>query len=172
MGNSTTPSEAAADRLASLGRVLFGAGLVLITLRAIPFHERIPGVPVFWYSNQSLWIVIGLGLTALGWIVLWGRPRAREDAWQPTRRGQRFGKAVLYVGDHCHLCDDATALLLNYQKWLPPIEIVEISSDAGLNEKFCSCVPVLALDGKVRFRGRISEPLLQRLIEGTPPNAS
>ena len=169
MGNPTS-SETAVDRLAPLGRLLFTIGLVLMALRTVPFHERIPGVPAFWYSNQPLWITIGLGLTALGWIILWGRPVAREESWQPTLRGPRFKTAVLYVGDNCHLCDDAAALLLNYQRWLPPLEVVEIKSDSTLNEKFCSCVPVLAIDGKVRFRGRISEPLLRRLIEGTPPN--
>lgn len=167
-----TLSEPATDRLTPIGRVLFGGGLFLIALRTIPFNERFPGVPPFWYANQAIWITIGIGLTALGWMVLWGRKQARQEFWQPSVRGTRFHRAVLYVGDNCHLCDAAVALLLKYQAWLPPLEIVEISSDTSLNEQFCKCVPVLALDGKVRFRGIFSEPLLRRLIEGTPPNKS
>ena len=60
-------------------------------------------------------------------------------------------------------------ILSRYLAWLPPIERIDIGSDAVLVEQFSTCVPVLVLDGKVRFRGRVSEDLLRRLIEGTPP---
>ena len=38
-----------------------------------------------------------------------------------------------------------------------------------LVDRFGKCVPVVELDGKVRFKGRINEILLRRLIEGSPP---
>ena len=37
--------------------------------------------------------------------------------------------------------------------------------------QFIGNFPVVEFDGKVRFRGRVSEALLQRLLEGTPPGA-
>jgi glutaredoxin len=71
-------------------------------------------------------------------------------------------KVVLYTRGGCHLCDDAHALLLRHR--LQP-EIVDIDGDPQLRERFTNCVPVVEINGKVRFRGRINEVLLNRLLE-------
>lgn len=152
-----------------LGNGLFAAGCLLIVLRALPFTTRISGLPAFWYSNQSMWIIIGAGMAGFGWWLLWGRQPEEPQRWRPSRPGVRFESARLLVGQECHLCEDAAELLSHYQSWLPPVEIVEIHSDPSLAKEYCNCIPVLLLNGKVRFRGQISEPLLQRLIEGTEP---
>jgi len=68
---------------------------------------------------------------------------------------------VLYTRVGCHLCDQAKALLLRHG--LEPQE-VDIDHNAGLREKFDHCVPVVEIDGKIRFRGRIDEVLLRRLL--------
>ena len=73
------------------------------------------------------------------------------------------------MGEGCHLCEEAAEILELYRQWLPPAEVIEIQSDPQLVEQFRTCIPVVEFDGKVRFRGRINEALLQRLIEGTPP---
>ncbi|MCA9022802.1 MAG: hypothetical protein KDA74_21785, partial [Planctomycetaceae bacterium] len=52
--------------------------------------------------------------------------------------------------------------------YLPEIEFIDIYSDPGLVEQFGTCVPVVAIDGKIRFRGRINEVLLRRLIAASP----
>lgn len=156
-------------RLAPLGRGLFGAGLVLLVLRGLSLATQLPGMPSFWYTNQSLWVCLGFGLAALGWQILWGQPRLPSDGWRPSLSGRRFQSVVLYTKEGCHLCDEAAALLVLYQRWLPAAQKVDIQSDPGLIEQFQTCVPVIAFDGKIRFRGRIDEVLLRRLIEGTPP---
>jgi hypothetical protein len=46
---------------------------------------------------------------------------------------------------------------------------VDIDRDPELVARFSTCVPVVELDGKVRFRGRVNEVLLRRLIAATPP---
>ena len=56
-------------------------------------------------------------------------------------------------------------------RFLPPITEVDIDKDAILIAKFTLCVPVVELDGKVRFRGHVDQTLLRRLIEGTAPTA-
>jgi len=48
-------------------------------------------------------------------------------------------------------------------------EQVDIDADPELRSQFDTCVPVISTDGRIRFRGRVNEVLLRRLIEGTPP---
>jgi glutaredoxin len=66
---------------------------------------------------------------------------------------------VLYTRQGCHLCEDALALLAQFG--VRP-EIVDIDTDSQLVEQFHLWVPVIAIDGKVRFRGQINETLLAR----------
>ena len=73
------------------------------------------------------------------------------------------------VSEGCHLCEEAAAILARYQAWIPHATEKDIHSDPSLVERFSMCVPVVMLDDKIRFRGRVNEVLLQRLIEGTPP---
>ena len=61
----------------------------------------------------------------------------------------------------CHLCDDAEELLARYG--LRP-ERVDIDADPALRERYTNCVPVVVIDGKERFRGRVNEVLLRRLL--------
>lgn len=72
---------------------------------------------------------------------------------------------VLYTRAGCHLCDDAHNLLLRYG--MTP-RLVDIDADAALRERYNECVPVVVIDGKERFRGRINEKLLMRLLHYSP----
>ncbi len=108
--------------------------------------------------------MIGFG----SWL-LWFSPQPGVDGWRPSLSGRRFDSGLLYVSDGCHLCHDAADLLQRYQRWLPSIEQVDIHADPALRERYGQCVPVVVFDGKVRFRGKVNETLLQRLIEGTTP---
>ena len=44
------------------------------------------------------------------------------------------------------------------------IHEIDIDKQPKLLEKYDTCVPVVEIDGKVRFRGTINEVLLVRLI--------
>lgn len=70
-------------------------------------------------------------------------------------------KVVLYTRVGCHLCEDAERLLIKHG--LRP-EKVDIDDDPALCEQFNTCVPVVEIDGKIRFRGRVNEVLLRRLL--------
>lgn len=68
---------------------------------------------------------------------------------------------VVYTREGCHLCDDAIALLrLHGQE----PTLVDIDANPELRERYNLCVPVVEIDGKERFRGRVNEMLLTRLI--------
>lgn len=68
---------------------------------------------------------------------------------------------TLYTRQGCHLCDDAHALLVRHG--LRP-QLVDIDADPALRERYSECVPVVEINGRERFRGRINEVLLARLL--------
>ena len=71
-------------------------------------------------------------------------------------------KVVLYTRQGCHLCDEAEQLLGRHG--LSP-ELVDIDADPALAERYTDCVPVVVIDGQERFRGRVNEVLLRRLLK-------
>lgn len=71
-------------------------------------------------------------------------------------------KFELYTRDGCHLCDDAHQLLRS--RGVEPT-LTDIDTQPDLLTKYNTCVPVVVVDGKVRFRGRIDPVLLDRLLQ-------
>jgi glutaredoxin len=69
--------------------------------------------------------------------------------------------ATIYTRAGCHLCDEARSLLAQYGL---PLELVDIDADEALRARFTDCVPVVFIDGKERFRGRVNEVLLKRIL--------
>jgi glutaredoxin len=69
---------------------------------------------------------------------------------------------VFYTRDGCHLCDEAKQLLEAHG--LAP-ECIDIDADPVLRERFDACVPVVEIDGQIRFRGRVEPVLLRRILE-------
>jgi len=67
----------------------------------------------------------------------------------------------LYTRSGCHLCDQAAAVLDRYRL---RYQAVDIDADDELRARYNECVPVVVIDGKERFRGRIDELLLRRLL--------
>ena len=149
------------------GTILLYGGVALLILSGIDQVSYLPfPMPEFWYSNRVFWPFVGILAIPCGMVLLKKEPRL---LWQPTLAGPRFRSVVLYTRKRCHLCDDAKILLRTYARWLPaPVE-VDIDGDEELKERFNTCVPVVEIDGKVRFRGIVDEMLLRRLIEGSEP---
>ncbi len=69
--------------------------------------------------------------------------------------------AVLYTRKSCQLCDEAKETLDMYGF---SIEEIDIDQRPELFDRYNTCVPVVEIDGKVRFRGKVNEVLLLRLI--------
>lgn len=70
----------------------------------------------------------------------------------------------LYTRRGCHLCDDAAQVLSQHGL---RYETVDIDADAQLQARYTECVPVVVIDGKERFRGRVDSLLLRRLLAGS-----
>jgi glutaredoxin len=113
-----------------------------------------------------------VGFSALlllsGGMLLW-RSGHRATDWRPRAPGRRFNSVVFYTRADCPLCEEAREVLARYRRHLPPLVEVDIDGDTELMRQLGTCIPVVEFDGKVRFRGRVSEALLRRLLEGTPP---
>jgi glutaredoxin len=83
------------------------------------------------------------------------RPRARAEHLTFT----------VYTRSQCCCCHKAIDLLRDYQRRYGfQIHEVDIDTDPELVAKYNTEVPVVAVDGKVRFRGLVNEALLERLL--------
>ena len=162
---STQPSRAR-----RLGTGLIWFAVLIVGLVALDRTGTLPfGMPHVWYPLRDLWTVIAFIAGGCGLALLWQEPRL--DGWAPLATGRRFHQLILYTRQDCHLCDVAKEVLEIHGQYLPPITEVDIDKDAILIAQFTLCVPVVEIDGKVRFRGHVDQTLLRRLIEGTAPTA-
>lgn len=119
-------------------------------------------------AHAPIWGMTFSGMLSLGIWLVWTKTHA-QTRWRPTYSGRRFRTVVLYTRDGCPLCDEAAELLSSYRAWLPPLTEVDIDLDPELKSRLGEEIPVVQMDGKTRFKGKINELLLRRLIEGTPP---
>jgi glutaredoxin len=91
------------------------------------------------------------------WLGSWRR-RTRD-------RGPDVAAVVLYTRRGCHLCDDARALLERAgRRYALSLTAVDVDADPDLAARFGLEVPVVEVNGRVRFRGVVNEILLDRLL--------
>jgi glutaredoxin len=87
--------------------------------------------------------------------------------WRHTRQGPDR-EVVLYTRAGCHLCDVALETLQHArQRHGFHLREVDIDSDPALVEAHGLWVPVVTVDGQVRFRGGVNPVLLERLFQGS-----
>jgi glutaredoxin len=152
-----------------IGSFLMYAGIAVCVLLVLDSAAGLPfRLPASWYLHRSLWGALGVAAFVTGWMAQRGR-NGPDAEWAAGVRGKRFRRLVVYTRAECHLCDDAKDILAHYLDYLPEIEDVDIDRDPELKERFGTTIPVVEIDGQIRFKGRIDEILLRRLIEGTPP---
>ena len=68
---------------------------------------------------------------------------------------------VLYSRPGCHLCDDARAVI---ERVGAPYEEIDIETDDALHAAYLERIPVVTLDGEVRFEYFVDEAALRRLL--------
>src|SRR5438552_1156246 len=86
-----------------------------------------------------------------------------------TRRPRRpplpHVEVVLYTRSDCPLCDKAWPVLQRLrQQWHYTLRRVAIDGDAALTAEHGRRVPVVTVQGKVRFWGAVNPVLLERLL--------
>ena len=77
----------------------------------------------------------------------------------------RMPEIILYTRRNCCLCDQAAEILDRYALDYRAVDL-DSEGTPQQRQEFDDCVPVVAFDGVVRFRGQINEVLLRRLISG------
>lgn len=92
-----------------------------------------------------------------------------SDLFSWRRAGARSQvEVLLYTRSGCHLCDEALAILEKHNRdGQLAIRLVDIDQDDELRVRFDTTVPVVEINGTIRFRGRINEVLLRRLLRST-----
>jgi glutaredoxin len=68
---------------------------------------------------------------------------------------------ILYSRSGCHLCDQAAEVLARHGL---RFDRIDVDADPHWKTRYDECVPVVWIDGKERFRGRVDELLLRRLL--------
>ena len=72
---------------------------------------------------------------------------------------------TVYSRQQCCCCHQAIELLERYRKRHGfAIDVIDVDTDPALAEQHGQWVPVVAIDGKVRFRGQVNPVLLERLL--------
>jgi glutaredoxin len=97
-----------------------------------------------------------------------GKILTRLRFWQRRHAGNTLGdlRFLMYARRGCHLCDDAWAELEKAQRSYGfVLESQDVDDDPALAARFGDQVPVVLVDGKVRFRGGVNAVLLNRLLE-------
>jgi hypothetical protein len=80
-------------------------------------------------------------------------------------------RLTLYTGPNCSLCDTAKALIEKVAADTPlTLEVVDITSDPALFEAHRYEIPVVAVDGAIALRGKVSEFWLRKLLRGEAPD--
>ncbi|MEY2725646.1 MAG: hypothetical protein RLZZ458_1513, partial [Planctomycetota bacterium] len=119
-------------------------------------------LPRIWHNSRSVHLLF-CGMLFLCAAVLLKSPP--EDRLVERQGRPLFQSCRLLTRAGCHLCDDALETLLRFQHALPSIEVVDIDGDPLLMRQFGESIPIVEIDGRVRFRGRVNWRLLQRIID-------
>src|SRR5262245_49642740 len=101
-------------------------------------------------------------------------PLASLWRWLTGRVGKRLDKlqVVMYTRQGCHLCEEAWEILrAEQQRHGYQLEAVDVDRSADLRALHGEQVPVVTVDGKVRFHGRVNRALLQRLLRAEGQDA-
>jgi glutaredoxin len=71
----------------------------------------------------------------------------------------------MYTRQGCHLCEEAWQTLQRArERYDFRLETADVDADPALVAAYGECVPVVTVNGVVRFRGAVNPVLLERLL--------
>lgn len=86
--------------------------------------------------------------------------------WRTKKSNEPPIRIVIYSRAQCPCCDDATELLRELSKEFPlTIETIDVDRDEELKRAHGDWVPVVVINGQVRFRGRVPPAMLRRELQ-------
>ncbi|AMV38772.1 glutaredoxin family protein [Planctomyces sp. SH-PL62] len=97
---------------------------------------------------------------------LWSRLGFRKPATEPLA-------ITVYSRQGCGCCHKAIGLLEGFRgRYRLRIEEVDVDESPELKARYGMEVPVVAVDGRVRFRGVVNPAMLERLLRAEAPKAA
>ncbi len=118
--------------------------------------------PPVWYRSRNFHVLIAVGLYLASWVAF-RSAKSTSVCNDATRRV--FGSVRFFTRKSCGLCDEALLVLAEFADRLPDVEQIDIDEHPEHFERYSECIPVVEIDGNVRFRGHVNRLLLQRLID-------
>ena len=102
----------------------------------------------------------------------WKACRTSDRAGQPVGRTLPCRALTLYTKPDCPLCDEAAEALERVRGRAPfDLEVVDISTDPELRERYGERIPVVLVDGRAAFEYVVDEARLeQRLSAAGAPS--
>jgi glutaredoxin len=89
-------------------------------------------------------------------------------AWRRVKRRADLN-LVLYTRAGCHLCETARQILDEaHHRYGFALEAIDIDASSDLAKRYGECVPVVTVNGKLRFRGAVNPVLLRRILDAKP----
>jgi hypothetical protein len=77
-------------------------------------------------------------------------------------------RLTLYSKPGCHLCDEMQYVIDSVSARVPlSLEVIDISTDGGLMERYGVEIPVLLIDGKKAAKYRLTAEELERRLRQT-----
>jgi glutaredoxin len=87
--------------------------------------------------------------------------------WRRRRPPSPPPVVVMFTRQGCHLCEQAWTLLSRLQRRYGfTLTMADVDADPVLAAEHGKHVPVVVVDGRVRFRGVVNPVLLRRLFAG------
>ncbi len=149
---------------AILGTTFFILGAILAVLIFLDRWTSIDvSFPDIWYRSRNFHVVLSVVFFIVGG---WSHRRAQAFGPLPGQTGVMFQSVRLFTKPDCELCDRALDVMQIYAEHLPDIELVDITGNEELEAQYADTIPVVEIDGRVRFKGIVNEQLLERLIVG------
>ena len=141
--------------------MMIAASIFAVLIFADRMEMRILPMPAVWDSSRGFHLFLCCGMFFFAAVLLKSPVRPHES--QSTV--PLFKTCELLTRPGCDLCDDAMGVLLGFQSALPLITTVDITDNVQLTRQFGESIPVVILDGRVRFRGAVDPRLMQRIVD-------
>lgn len=160
-------ADTQADRIqAWMGTaVLACASLMAILIFADRTDAQLFPLPGIWYTTREFHVLLCLTLFLMAAVLL-KSPSPQHGSLARPRPRPLFSSVRFFSRQDCPLCDEALDVLLQQRDWLPPLELLDVDAHPDWQRQFGNSVPVVEIDGRIRFRGGVQPLLLQRLIDG------
>ena len=141
--------------------MMIAASVFAVLIFCDRMEFRMFSMPAVWDTSRGMHIFLCCGMFLFAAILLKTPPQVSE----PESTTPLFRTCELLTRPGCGLCDDAMVVLISFQNALPAITTVDISDNPQLTRQFGESIPVVLLDGRVRFRGAVEPLLMQRIVD-------